>query len=424
MKTDQKLLQILITINRISNDKKLEFDQKTDKILREIISCMKAESGSIMLMKGRRHLEVIASTNDQLIGIKQSIEDQTPSSWVAKNKTLLYIDDIAKHEFFKKRYDHYRREAFLLAPIISRNKLLGVISVTDKINEDVFSKDEQTILLNIVGQIISALENQKLSESLKKKTQALQKKNRELKKLEKLKTDLFNMLIHDLKGPISEILANLDILSYVLTGENEEYVEAAKSGCDTLYRMVSNLLDIVRLEDGKLKLVLEKIEPADLIKEALARLFALVKMKEVTFIDRYPVNRNGEYFWGDRDILLRVMQNLLVNAIHYSKQGDTIEIGYEYAMKGIIEFYVKDKGPGVPVEFQEAIFDKYVQLEKKKDGRIYSTGLGLTFCKLAVKAHKGKIGVESRNLSGSRFYFSIPAEVSRFRSYHENSHSQ
>ena len=106
------------------------------------------------------------------------------------------------------------------------------------------------------------------------------------------------------------------------------------------------------------------------------------------------------------------------------KQGDTIEIGYEYSGKGAIEFYVKDKGPGVPIEFQEAIFDKFVQLEKKKDGRIYSTGLGLTFCKLAIKAHKGKIGVESRNLSGSRFYFSIPAEVGRFKSYHESSHSR
>ena len=423
MKTDQILLQILVTINRISNDKKLGFNQKTDRILQEIVFCMKAESGSIMLTKGRKYLQVMASTNDQLIGIKQSLEDQTPSSWVAKNKSVLYIDDIAKHEFFQKRYDHYRREAFLLAPIISRNRLLGIISVTDKIEEDVFSKEEQTVLLNIAGQIISALENQRLSESLKKKTGELQKKNRELKKLEKLKTDLFNMLIHDLKGPISEIMANLDILSYVLTGENEEYVESAKSGCDTLYRMVSNLLDIVRLEDGKLKLVLERIEPADLIKEALARLFALVKMKEVSFIDRYPVNRNGEYIWGDRDILLRVMQNLLVNAINYSSQGDEIEIGFEYTKKGAIEFFVKDKGPGVPPEFQEAIFDKYFQLEKKKDGRIYSTGLGLTFCKLAIKAHRGMIGVESQNSSGSRFYFSIPAETSLNRTYQEESYS-
>ena len=219
MKTDQILLQILVIINRISNDKKLGFNQKIDRILQEIVSCMKAESGSIMLMKGRKYLEVMASTNDQLIGIKQSLEDQTPSSWVAKNKSLLYIDDIAKHEFFQKRYDHYRREAFLLAPIISRNKLLGIISVTDKIEEDVFSKEEQTVLLNIAGQIISALENQRLSESLKKKTRALQKKNRELKKLERLKTDLFNMLIHDLKGPISEIMANLFDADYLMKHE-------------------------------------------------------------------------------------------------------------------------------------------------------------------------------------------------------------
>jgi len=73
-----------------------------------------------------------------------------------------------------------------------------------------------------------------------------------------------------------------------------------------------------------------------------------------------------------------------------------------------IEFFVKDKGPGVPHEHQEPIFDKYFQLEKKGDGRIYTTGLGLTFCKMAVKTHKGNIGVESERLDGSRFFFVLP----------------
>jgi len=218
------------------------------------------------------------------------------------------------------------------------------------------------------------------------------------------------MLIHDLKGPISDLIANLDILSYTVSYENQEYVESAKTGCDTLYRMVSNLLDIARLEEGGLELIYEKIDPQDLIKEALVRLFGLVKMKGLTIEEKFSSPKTMDFFWGDRGILLRVLQNLLTNAIDYSPPGEAIEVGFDYLKSLKIQFFVKDNGPGVPPEHQEVIFDKYLQLEKKADGRIYTTGLGLTFCKMAVEAHRGKIGVESENLEGSRFFFILPLE--------------
>ena len=72
--------------------------------------------------------------------------------------------------------------------------------------------------------------------------------------------------------------------------------------------------------------------------------------------------------------------------------------------------FVKDKGPGVPPEHHKSIFEKYFQLNKISDGRVYTTGLGLTFCKMAVEAHRGKIGVESESLKGSRFFFILPVE--------------
>ena len=161
------------------------------------------------------------------------------------------------------------------------------------------------------------------------------------------------MLIHDLKGPISELMANLDILSYKLADENQEYVEAAKSGCATLYYMVSNLLDIVRLEKGRFNLLLERIDPKELIKEAIARLFGLVAMKELEFVEIFPAERSMDLIWGDRGVLLRVLQNLMTNAINYSPQGEKVEVGCNYSSSGEIEFFVKDNGPGVPVEYRD-----------------------------------------------------------------------
>ena len=165
---------------------------------------------------------------------------------------------------------------------------------------------------------------------LKRKKQTLQKKNIQLEKLERLKTDFYNMLIHDWKGPISDLRANLDILSYSVSDEDKEFVEASKTACDTLYSMVFNLLDISQLEEDRLKLLHEKIDPQDLIKESLDRLFGHFKLKELTFVEKVPSAPTADFFWGDRGILLRVLQNLLTNAINYSPPSETIEIGFEY----------------------------------------------------------------------------------------------
>lgn len=406
----KRLLEVLIAINTISNTRTLKFDQKLQHILVEIVKCMQAKRGSIMLMKGLKNLEVVASTNPSLIGVRQRLDQQSPSTWVVNNKIPLYIKDGEYPDVPLRRFDHYEKDAFLLVPIISNEKVIGVLSVTDKIVEDVFSREEQEVLLNIASQVIITVENQRLTESLKKKRRAIQRKNKELVKLEKLKTELFNMIIHDLKGAISEIIANLDILTYTASEENQEFVDSAKTGCDALYRMVFDLLDIARLEDGRIELVYEKINPQDLIKESLSRLFGLFRMKELEFVEIIPSSGNPEYFYGDRGIILRILQNLLINAMNHSPIGEKIEIGYKNQSNDKITFFVKDNGPGVPEEYKKAIFDKYFQLEKKNDGGVYTTGLGLTFCKMAVEAHRGQIGVESQYGEGSRFLFTLPLE--------------
>jgi GAF domain-containing protein len=162
MASDKRLLKVLIAINFVFNDKGLELDQKLQAILHEIVRCVQAKSGSIMLMKGLKALEVVASTNVELIGVKQPLDEESPSAWVIKYRAPLYIDNIANSDIFQKRFDHYQDGAFSLVPIIVNKKVIGVLSVTDKLGEDVFSKEERKILLNIAGQVISALENQHL----------------------------------------------------------------------------------------------------------------------------------------------------------------------------------------------------------------------------------------------------------------------
>jgi two-component system sensor histidine kinase KdpD len=411
MTREQRILEVLLAITNISNNNRLPFEEKLHQVLLEVVNCLQVQRGSIMLLKGRKALEVAASTNPALVGMKQLLDQESPSAWVVKNKAPLYVDKNTDREGLRNGSRSYEKSAFLLAPVISNNKVIGVLNVTDKIGDDLFDKVEQEILLEVAGQVIGAVENQRLAESLKKSRKTLQKKNLQLNKLEKLRTDLFNMLIHDLKGPISEVVANLDILSYTLEGEDHQFVESAQIGCDTLQTMVANLLDIARLEEGKLRLICEKIDPEDLVREALGRLVRVSKMRELEFAEKFPPGEGKLYFPGDRGMLLRVLQNLLSNAISYSPAGETVDIGFECVKSSKIRFFVKDSGPGVPEEYQEAVFEKFIQLDKKADGRTYTTGLGLAFCKMAVKAHKGKIGVKTVEPTGSRFWFELPVNV-------------
>lgn len=411
MSSKDTILQALSKISDISNSSGIEFGKKLHQILGIVLKYLNSEKGSIMILKGRSRLQILASSNPELIGITQSLKEDSPSSWVVKHKKPLFNDTDDTTEL-RLIPDRYRKDAFMIAPIISNNKVLGVLSITEKIGPDRFSNEEREVFLNLAGHIIGALQIHRLAESLRKNRRSLKKKNEQLKRLEQLRTEMFNMLIHDLKGPISEIVANLDILSYVSDKKNMDFVESAQSGCDALHRMISNLLDIARLEDGSLQLILEKLEPDLLIEEALSGMHSFAGIKKIPFKKIFshlpPTQR---FFLGDRRILLRVLQNLLVNAIRYSPVGKPVEAGFDVADSDHFEFFVKDSGPGIPPEFKAAIFNKYFQISARHDSRHYSTGLGLTFCKMAVEAHGGKIFVESDGKKGSCFKFILPSGI-------------
>lgn len=408
MHNDKEVVQALLALTAVSNRTGDSFEEKLHLILLEVVKCLNTESGSIMTLVGRSFLKVRAATNPEIIGIKQSLHDDSPSAWVFKNRAVLYANDQTFEERIQNPYDHYKKNAYLIAPIISGDRVIGVLSVTDKKGTDHFNQEEQALLLGFAGQLIGAIENNRLTELLKRKKKELQKKNRRLKKLEGIRKELFDMLIHDLKGPISNIVANIDILTYTTDKENLEYVAAAQASCDTLYRMTSDLLDITRLEEGSLKLYFEKIDASDLISEGMARVHALAKIRSVQLLEAPFENTDSCYLYGDRGVLLRVFQNLIINAVHHSKKGQTVKVGFKTEHSDYVTFYVQDQGPGVPAKYHDAIFDKFFQVNKREDGRVYSTGLGLTFCRLAVEAHRGRISLESDGRNGSCFYFSIP----------------
>lgn len=240
--------------------------------------------------------------------------------------------------------------------------------------------------------------------------EALARENSHLQKIGNQRDDHYQMLVHDLKGPVAEIISNVDLLRYNpnLSEDDREVLESALCGCDSLHRMVADLLDIHKMEEHVFPFDFRACDLRSVLEAKMARMKALAAHKDLHFVARIaphlpPVK-------ADTEIVERILANLFTNAIAHSYAGRPITVEAEFLKEeGMVRVRVEDQGEGVPKSKQKMIFQKFGQDYKKGARKRYSTGLGLTFCKMAVENHGGKIWVESEEGRGSAFSFTLPA---------------
>ena len=238
-------------------------------------------------------------------------------------------------------------------------------------------------------------------------TAALAENFRKLQELERLRDDLTHMIVHDLRTPLTSLLSGLQTVPVVgdLSEIQTEMLEIAVDGGQTLLGMINDLLDVEKMEQESVPLDRVPLTAAGLIERATAQVALLAQGSGIALVSEAPMSLPP--FQGDEDKLRRTLVNLLGNAIKFTPTGGTITTTAD-AEGGDVLFSVRDTGEGIPPEAFERIFEKFGQVENRKAGRKMSTGLGLTFCKLAVEAHGGRIWVESQAGRGSAFYFTVP----------------
>lgn len=239
----------------------------------------------------------------------------------------------------------------------------------------------------------------------------LQQNYHRLQELEKCRDDLTNMIIHDLRTPLSSIIMGMQTLEVVgdINEQQREIMGIALNGGETLLGMINDLLDIEKMESGTWQLDYTAFDAAKLVDSAIAQVASLLKDKKLTLIQEIaPTPFTPK---GDEGKLRRTLVNLLGNAIKFTPQGGTLTIKMQPdPIEQSLVFSVSDTGEGIPPDWLARIFEKFGQVQSRLHGRVASTGLGLTFCKLVVEAHGGKIGVESMLGEGSTFYFTLPVQ--------------
>lgn len=223
----------------------------------------------------------------------------------------------------------------------------------------------------------------------------------QLNELGQFKNHMTDMIVHDLKNPLASIIG-------IASTHEEGRLDKAKltSTAQNMMYMLQNLLDIQRAEKAEVQFNIGRVAVGEVIKEVFAQQRILAGAKNINL--RYDALL-GDVVKADADILVRILSNLISNAIKFTPENGEISLlssAIEEAT--LLKVEVQDTGVGIPQAQQSKIFDKFYSIEQGQRGNFRSSGLGLTFCKMAVEHLGGAIGMVSKEGTGATFWFTLP----------------
>jgi signal transduction histidine kinase len=296
-------------------------------------------------------------------------------------------------------------ESFIEVPVRADGEVVGIIQLATR-KPRKFKRAEVSLLETIGNQMGIAVQRAQLYEETKRQA-------RELERANKLQADFSAMIAHDLRSPLMNVTGVAEVMMQgmfgAVTEEQKKWLLRIQANSNNLVDLVSDFLDVSKLESGYVDVSREAINLRELIHKSIEtyRVLALdkrISIKEVTDPSLPAIQ-------ADPRRLDQVLNNLLSNAIKFTREGGAIQVGAARAESGSVNVWVTDTGEGIATDEIGQIFEKYRQGGNVKHSPHKGTGLGLVICKMIVEAHGGKIWVKSEEGKGSTFSFSLPVII-------------
>lgn len=274
------------------------------------------------------------------------------------------------------------------------------------IREKEFEKGIPLVIHNAINAYLAKKERERLQKEIAAKNVELEAANKKLKALDSIKSDFVANVAHEFRTPLTIIKGNVDLVLKGGLGNVEttqrEMLEGAITVANRLARLVNDLLDISKIESGKMQMKKERFNINNIIEENLSAFSKIMNDRKQTL--QKDLAKDIPEIIGDTDKITQVFVNLLSNAIKYSPDGGAIIIK-TLSLEKEIMVEVSDTGEGIAPENLDKVFDKFTRVTaEKKEG----TGLGLPIAKDMVVLHKGRMWVKSELGKGSQFYFTLP----------------
>ena len=416
----QKMAAELSTVNNISKalGAQLRLDELIQLVGDQMVELFQANIAYVALLDEETEMiNFPYQYGDDLAPMK--IGQGLTSQIIKSGEPLLINKDVKKRtaKLGVKRIG-VPAASYLGVPIPVAREIIGVISVQSTAEENRFDEDDQRLLGTIAAYVGAALTNARLYEEARDAKAEAETAN-------ETKSAFLSTVSHELRTPLTSVLGFAKIIKKrleervfpVIQTEDAKLaktIEQVKSNLDVvvaegerLTELINNVLDLAKIEAGRVEWHMEKLQIPDLVERATSATAALFENKNLPLIKKVPAGLPD--ITGDRDRLIQVVINLISNAVKFTDEG-SITIG-AHQENGTVIISVADTGSGIPSDYKDMVFEKFRQVDDAQSGKPKGTGLGLPICKEIVEYHGGKIWVESEPGKGSIFSFTLPVEL-------------
>src|SRR5215510_6949769 len=367
----------------------LDLDTLLNDIVKASADITHAEAASILLYDDTaRQLYFQVATNldePTMRGLVVPL-DKSIAGWIVTNRKSIRIDDANKDERIFNDVEQsigYATKSLLGIPLVTKNKVVGVLEVVNK-KRGRFTDPDESMLTVLGAQAAVAIENARLFQQ----------------------SDLIQEFVHELRTP----LASLSTATYLLLRpemsreQRDQIVNNIHNETLRLNSLTSSFLDLARLESGRVQFRKTRFSAADLLYEV--RDVMMTKAQETNIQIRVDVPNDMPLLEADRDKIKQVLLNLLSNAIKYNRPNGSVIITASYTDMEL-SILVQDTGVGIPEESIPHLFEKFYRV-REHEGKATGTGLGLSICKQIVQGHNGRIEVKSKMGVGTSFTIHLP----------------
>lgn len=367
----------------------LDLDTLLDDIVRASADITHAEAASILLFDDTaRQLYFQVATNidePTMRGLVVPL-DKSIAGWIVTNRKSVRIDDAHNDERHFSDVEQtigYSIKSLLGIPLVTKNKVVGVLEVVNK-KRGKFTDPDESMLTVLGAQAAVAIENARLFQQ----------------------SDLIQEFVHELRTP----LASLSTATYLLLRpemsreQRDQIVNNIHNETLRLNSLASSFLDLARLESGRVQFRKTRFSLTDLMYEV--RDVMMTKAQETNIQIRVDAPNDMPLMEADRDKIKQVLLNLISNAVKYNRPNGSVIVTGNYTDTEL-SMVVQDTGVGIPEESIPHLFEKFYRV-REHEGKAAGTGLGLSICKQIIQGHNGRIEVKSKIGVGTSFGVHIP----------------